>query len=92
MRTVLAVIVKDGRVLAHATNPQHDCKREGYPTGKGYELCEGCQPKNHAEFRAADFLKENPRGAILYLFGHTYACKSCEEVCERLGIKINLPL
>lgn len=88
MRTVLAVIVKDGEVLAYERNLPHECKREGYPTGEGYALCEGCWPKNHAERRVlnlGDF-----RDAILYLFGHTYACELCKEACAKSGVQLKI--
>lgn len=89
MRTVLAVIIKDGCVVAYETNRKHICKREGYPTGEGYDLCEPCQPHNHAEQRALDKTKE--RDATLYLFGHTYACDSCKRACEDAGVTIVIP-
>lgn len=89
MRRVLAVIVRGDELLSWATNLQHECKREGYPTGEGYELCEGCQPHNHAEQLALKTDKELT-GAILYLFGHYYACKPCVKSAKARGVQIVL--
>lgn len=83
MRTVIAVVVKDGQVLGWATNAHSPCLREGYPTGEGYELCSGCDYPNHAEAKAP---KE--KGATLYLFGHTYVCEPCKKACEGMEIVV----
>lgn len=60
----------------------HECERVkcGMPTGQGYELCEGCHPKHHAEPRAiADALAQGheTKGADLYLWGHWWCCEPC---------------
>src|SRR3989344_8182190 len=54
-----SIIVKDGKVIGRGANGSdyhktHECERvkRGIPTGQGYELCEGCHPKNHSEPRA----------------------------------------
>lgn len=63
----------------HKTNACERVKR-GMPTGQGYELCEGCHPKNHAEPRAiADALAQGhkTKGADLYLWGHWWCCEPC---------------
>lgn len=83
-RIVIAVVVKDGAVISYATNEHDDCKRIGYPTGEGYELCDGCQYDNHAEKKASS---GEVSGATMYLIGHTYACESCKEAVKKSGIK-----
>lgn len=82
-----AVVVKEGLLLGKGANgsayhEQFGCKRKelGIPTGEGYELCEGCHPKNHAEQKAIQNVKKNghtPEGADLYLWGHWWCCHSC---------------
>lgn len=51
-----AVVVKNGRVIGIGANgstyhKEHGCERVrlGCKSGQGYELCEGCSPKNHSE-------------------------------------------
>src|SRR4051812_21059426 len=59
------------------------------PTGEGYELCEGCHPKNHSEPRAianAQGRGFNTTGADLYLWGHWWACEPCWGAIEEAGI------
>lgn len=82
-----SVIVKDGVVIGIGANgsdyhDNNECVRvrQGIPTGQGYELCEGCHPKNHSESRAiADAEKNNKAtaGGDLYLWGHWWCCKPC---------------
>lgn len=89
-RTTVAVIVKDGKVLSYGTNEHKEpCKRVGYPTGEGYELCDGCNYDNHAE---ANALKGSGffSGATLYLLGHTYACDPCKEKAAVKGVTIEI--
>lgn len=88
MRKVIAVIVKNGEVLSWATNDHDNCKREGYPTGEGYELCEGCDYPNHAEVKALRGI--DAKGATMYLFGHYYACDNCDEVIKNAGVTLKL--
>ena len=74
------VIVKDGVIIGHGANgstyhDNHECERVklGIPTGQGYELCEGCHPKNHGEPKAIKEAQENGEdvnGADVYLWGH----------------------
>lgn len=86
MRKVVAIVVKDGEIISVGTNEhQEPCKREGYPTGEGYELCEWCQYTNHAEYNAVRH--SDVKGGHLYLFGHTYACEPCLKECQLQGIK-----
>ena len=92
-----SIIVKDGAVIGRGANgsdyhDKHGCERikRGIPTGQGYELCEGCHPKNHGEPRAiADAKKngENTQGADLYMWGHWWCCKPCWETMIAAGIK-----
>jgi len=85
MRKVVAVVVQEGLVVSYATNEHKEpCKREGYPTGVGYELCEGCQYHNHAEYKAVQGLK----GGTVYLIGHYYACDSCKKAIEDAGMEL----
>ena len=82
-----AVLVKNGKIIGYAANgsnyhESHVCERVRLkiPTGQGYELCEGCHPKNHSESRAIANAKKNdidPTGADLYLWGHWWCCKPC---------------
>ena len=60
-----SVIVKDGVIIGRGANGStyhqtHICERvkRNIPTGEGYELCEGCHPKNHGESRAIKNAKE----------------------------------
>ena len=92
-----ALIVKNNKIIGIGSignNPAHltGCKRVALnmPTGEGYELCEGCDPKFHSEARAvADALskKENISGADLYLWGHWWCCKNCWEAMIAAGIR-----
>lgn len=94
-----SVIVKDGKIIGRGANGSeyHDkygCERvrRGIPTGEGYELCEGCHPKNHSEPRAiADAHKNHPNenlgDAELYLWGHWWACEPCWKAMQKAKIK-----
>lgn len=87
-RLVIAVVVKDGEVLSYATNEHKEpCKRIGYPTGVGYELCEGCDYPNHAEFKATN--GKDLKGATVHLFGHYYACESCQSSIDASGARLD---
>ena len=91
-RLVIAVLTKDDRVISYATNEHEDCARIGYPTGQGYDLCEGCDYPNHAEWKAIkEAIKRgnDPAGATLHLFGHYYACDSCKQVCAEAGVALS---
>src|SRR5690606_19102476 len=78
-----SVIVKDGKIIGSGANGSnyhllHGCERvrQNIPTGKGYELCEGCHPKNHSEVSAiADAEGHQLAGAELYLWGHWWCCE-----------------
>jgi len=92
-----SVIVRDGKVIAQGANGStyhdtHQCERikQNIPTGQGYELCEGCHPKNHGESSAINNAKENNInivGADLYLWGHWWCCEPCWNAMIEAGIK-----
>ncbi len=92
-----AVIVKNGRILGKGANgsdyhEKHGCERVhlGCKSGEGYELCEGCSPKNHSEPTAIKNARErgnNTEGADLYLWGHWWFCKDCWDAMIEAGIK-----
>jgi len=90
------VIVKEGKIIGKGANGSdfhetHECERvkQNIPTGEGYELCEGCHPKNHSEPRAIQNAKDNGHetdGADLYLWGHWWCCEPCWNVIKAAGI------
>lgn len=88
-----AVLVRDGEIVGRGANGSayhttHECERvkQNIPTGQGYELCEGCHPKNHAERRAVENTRD-PAGADLYLWGHWWACEPCWEAILSAGVR-----
>jgi deoxycytidylate deaminase len=91
------ILVKNGEVIGRGANGSdyhdtHECERVKLkmPTGAGYELCEGCHPKNHGEPKAlADAKKNNkdPKGADAYLWGHWWCCEPCWNSMIEAGIK-----
>lgn len=90
------VIVKDGEVIGRGANGSdyhktNECERvkQNIPTGQGYELCEGCHPKNHSEPRAINDAIVNghdTEGADAYLWGHWWCCEPCWTSMIRAGI------
>ena len=71
----------------HCDNPQPVCPREGMLTGVGYGLCKTvCGQRAHAEVNAIALAGFHAKGATLYLKGHTYACRSCIEAAEKVGV------
>ncbi len=85
-----AIVVKNGRILGLGCNgsdfhEKNGCerKKQNIPTGTRYELCEGCDPKNHAEQKAIQDARQrdvdNLKNADLYLWGHWWCCESCWE-------------
>lgn len=94
-----SVVVRDGEVIGIAANGSdyHEtsgCERVrlNMPSGQGYELCEGCHPKNHGEPKAvadAQATTESERldGAEIYLWGHYWCCEPCWESMISAGIK-----
>lgn len=91
-----AVVVKEGKIIGRAANGSdyhktHECERikRGIPTGQGYELCEGCHPKNHSEVGAVQQAKEagyDTKGADVYLWGHWWCCEPCWNAMTAGGI------
>jgi deoxycytidylate deaminase len=92
-----SVLVRDGRVIGIGANgsnyhDQHGCRRVELkcPSGQGYELCEGCHPKNHGEARAvrdAQSRGNETAGVDLYLWGHWWCCQDCWEAMIAAGIR-----
>lgn len=82
-----SVVVLHGEVIGKGANgsdyhTRHGCERvrRNIPTGTGYELCEGCHPKNHSESRAIANAIENgfsPSEADIYVWGHWWCCEPC---------------
>jgi deoxycytidylate deaminase len=91
-----AVIVKGNEIIGRGANgsdyhQKHVCERVrlNVPTGTGYDLCEGCHPKNHAERKAVfDAMKQgyDANDADLYLWGHWWACEPCWNAMIEAGI------
>jgi deoxycytidylate deaminase len=92
-----SVVVKNGQIVASGTNGStyhldHPCVRvlRGIPTGQGYELCEGCHPKNHSEAKAladAEAKRIDPAGSDIYLWGHWWCCEPCWNAMIGAGIR-----
>nr|AIA14431.1 Cytidine and deoxycytidylate deaminase zinc-binding region [uncultured bacterium] len=94
-----SVVVHGGKVIGRGANGsdyhrKHGCERvrRGIPTGQGYELCEGCHPKNHSEPKAiSDAKARHPAvdltKADLYLWGHWWACEPCWNAIQKAGIR-----
>ena len=92
-----SVVVMNGNILGLAANGSdyhktHECDRikQNIPTGQGYELCEGCHPKNHSESRAVTNAKQTgheTKGADLYLWGHYWCCEPCWNAMISAGIE-----
>jgi deoxycytidylate deaminase len=90
------VLVKGGKIIGRGANgsdyhDKHECERVrlNIPTGQGYELCEGCHPKNHSEPKAiknAKKLGNDTKGAEAYLWGHWWCCESCWNAMVENGI------
>jgi deoxycytidylate deaminase len=92
-----SLIVKDGVVIGRGANGSnyhdtHECYRvkNNIPTGTGYELCEGCHPRNHGEARAIADAKKHGydiSGADVYMWGHWWCCENCWNAMISEGIK-----
>jgi len=91
------VIVKDGVIIGQGANgstyhEDNTCERvvQGSKSGEGYELCEGCHPKNHSEPSAiadAQSKGNDVAGADLYLWGHWWFCEPCWSAMIQAGIR-----
>jgi deoxycytidylate deaminase len=92
-----SIIVKDSKIIGCGANGSdyhihHTCQRVrlNIPTGQGYELCEGCHPKNHGESKALADAKKNgfeTQDADVYMWGHWWCCKPCWDAMIGGGIK-----
>lgn len=92
-----AVVVKNSEIIGEGSignNPAHllGCVRikMNMPTGQGYDLCEGCNPKFHSEPSAIRDAKEkgnDTQDADLYLWGHWWCCEPCWNAMIAAGIK-----
>ena len=90
------VLVRDGEIIGRGANGSNyhetnGCERvrQNIPTGQGYELCEGCSPKNHSEPRAiadAESQGKQTEGADAYLWGHWWCCEPCWSSMIKAGI------
>lgn len=91
-----AILVQAGMIIGWGANGSdyhktHQCQRVilGCKSGEGYDLCEGCHPKNHSEAKAIANARArgiDPAGADLYLWGHWWCCKPCWEKIIEAGI------
>ena len=91
-----AIVAKDGRIIGMGANGSeyhktHECQRVllGCKRGEGYDLCEGCHPKNHSEVKAITSAKNQgfeTNGSDLYLWGHWWCCKPCWDKMIEAGI------
>lgn len=89
-------IVEQGGIIGIGANGSsyhetHECERVKLKckSGQGYELCEGCHPKNHGEVKAVVSMIQSgidPRGCDLYLWGHWWCCQACWKVMDIVGI------
>jgi deoxycytidylate deaminase len=92
-----SVLVKDEVVIARAANGSdfhkyNECERikQNIPTGQGYELCEGCHPKNHSEQSVIKEAKDagfEIEGTDIYLWGHWWCCEPCWNAMIEAGIR-----
>jgi deoxycytidylate deaminase len=92
-----SVVVIEGVIVGRGANgsdyhKSNICERvrQKIPTGQGYELCEGCHPKNHSEPRAIISAQQNgydTQGADLYLWGHWWCCEPCWRAIIDAGIR-----
>ncbi len=92
-----ALVVLDGHIIGRGANgsdyhKKFSCQRValGCKTGEGYELCEGCHPKNHSEPKAIAnaVTNHNPtNGADLFLWGHWWCCQPCWDSMKTASIR-----
>ncbi len=92
-----SILVKSGEIVSMAANgseyhKSHGCERvkQGIPTGQGYDLCEGCHPKNHSENKAiVSAISEGKEiiEADLYLWGHWWCCEACWKSMIDAGVR-----
>jgi len=92
-----SVVVLGGRIIAAGANgslyhEQSGCERVrlGCQSGQGYDLCEGCHPKNHGEATALRHAAErgvDVCGADLYMWGHYWCCQPCWDAMIAAGLR-----
>ncbi len=92
-----SVVVKDNAIIGKGANGSryhetNECERvkQKIPTGQGYELCEGCHPKNHSEPTAIARARKattDLAGSDLYLWGHWWCCEPCWNSMLAAGIR-----
>lgn len=88
-----AVIVKNGQIIGEGRNggenPPAVCKRVelGIPSGQRYDLCPGCDTKNHAEPSAIRNATAPTADADLYLYGHWWCCEPCWQAMIAAGVR-----
>lgn len=92
------IIVSESIVVGRGANGssfhlEHGCERKrlGCKSGEGYELCEGCHPRNHAEPTAiadaiSSGLGHRLEGSAVYMWGHWYCCSECIKAMRSAGI------
>jgi len=77
----------DGQLFAGANlcaRPQQSCPRE---PGEGYEKCTSiCGQIGHAEEAALRAAGDAARGAKAWVYGHTHACRTCQEALYGAGV------
>jgi len=98
---IVAIITKDENILCYGTNQaqikwkwlielhKKYCLRKIFKTPKNrwYWFCPGCaNHNNHAEINAIKRLKKIEKNMKLYLYGHKYCCKNCENKLKEIGI------
>ncbi len=87
-----AVLVKEGKIIGEGKNggenPPAFCVRvlRGSKTGEEYDLCPGCNPKNHAEPSAIRNATSDVMCADLYLYGHWWCCEPCWKEMITAGV------
>ena len=81
------IVAPDGQRFAGANlcfNPQDVCPRE---PGEGYEKCRSiCQQDGHAEMDALRRAGSAAKGATAWVYGHTHACRDCQEALYGAGV------
>ena len=72
--------------------PGKTCPRDdlGMVSGEGYDLCKSkCSQDFHAEHEAVERAleaKEETKGSVMYLMGHTYCCNNCMTQMRNAGV------
>lgn len=92
-RVVAVIVHPDGQITTgenRCLTAQPVCPRvlKKCKTGEGYELCHKvCQQIGHAEEVAIMKAgKKELKGAILFMFGHTYCCDNCVAAMKAAGL------